>query len=461
MSNETADPLARLERIPVWPYGKVLLLLIGAGYFFAFFDIVNMGFALPSISSQLHTPISHVAIAINWNLWGYIVGALVISVFSDSFGRKRSVIAAMFLFTIGSLITAFTSSVSWIVFGRFVVGLGDGAMIAQVTTYLSELSPAKLRGRYTAVATSCAYFASAVVPFAALWLVPHYTWGWRGLLFIGAFGGIAGLIGTRYIVESPRWLVGKGRLNEAEKIVAAAEQVARRKIGQELPKVVALPEEPRAAGFPLKHLLHPRYLGYLILILVVWCWMYVGTYGFLGLSTTLLVQRGYSLSNSIGFESITSLGYLVGLVVSLLLADRVERKFLAVGFGLIYGVFTALIGFTTSGTEIMVLGFIQSIAIPSFFIAAYPLTAEHFPTSGRSSAVAATDGIGHFGGAIAAPLVLMVDGHAGFTGAFVFMGATIVIGSLLTMFTRRATGKSLNVVTARETLAPAPSDPAV
>lgn len=452
MAMTVSDPLARLERIPTWPFGKMLLVLIGLGYFFAFFDIVNMGFALPVISSQMHTPVSHVALAINWNLYGYIVGALVISFISDAFGRKISVICAMMLFTIGSLITAFTGSVEWIIIGRFIVGLGDGAMIAQVTTYLSELSPAKLRGRYTAVATSCAYFASAVVPFAALWLVPHYRWGWRGLLFIGAFGGIAGLLGTKYLIESPRWLVGKGRIEEADRIVSAAEAWAVRKTGAQLPAPVPLPQESHVGGFPLKHVLQPKYIGYLFLILIVWFWMYIGTYGFLGLSTTLLVQRGYSLASSIGFETVTSLGYIVGLVLSLFLADRVERKYLAIMFGIIYGLFTLLIGFAPTGGAIMVLGFIQSIAIPSFFIAAYPLTAEHFPTRGRSSAVASTDGVGHLGGAIAAPLVLAVDAHSGFTGSFAFMGATIILGSLLILFTKRATGKSLNVVTAEGTI---------
>ena len=98
----------------------------------------------------------------------------------------------------------------------------------------------------------------------------------------------------------------------------------------------------------------------------------------------------------------------------------------------------------------MLFGFIQKMSVTTFMIAAYPLTAEQYPTGIRSTAVATTDGIGHFGGAIAAPLILAVNAHAGFTGSFAFMGATMVIGALFATFARKATGKSLNVVNAAE-----------
>ena len=50
----TASVTARLDRIPVWPYERKLLWIVGAGYFFAFFDIVTISFAVPVIASQFH-----------------------------------------------------------------------------------------------------------------------------------------------------------------------------------------------------------------------------------------------------------------------------------------------------------------------------------------------------------------------------------------------------------------------
>ena len=52
-SRASRNPLARLDRIPVWPYERKLLWILGAGYFFAFFDIVTIAFALPVIAQLL------------------------------------------------------------------------------------------------------------------------------------------------------------------------------------------------------------------------------------------------------------------------------------------------------------------------------------------------------------------------------------------------------------------------
>ena len=61
-------PLARLDRIPVWPYEKRLLWVVGAGYFFAFFDIVTISFALPVIATQFHTSKGAVSLSVTSSL---------------------------------------------------------------------------------------------------------------------------------------------------------------------------------------------------------------------------------------------------------------------------------------------------------------------------------------------------------------------------------------------------------
>src|SRR6201993_5115756 len=83
-------PLSRLDRIPVWPYEKRLLWVVGAGYFFAFFDIVTISFALPVIATQFHVSMGAVALSVTSSLIGYIVGALADSQVADKWGRKLS-----------------------------------------------------------------------------------------------------------------------------------------------------------------------------------------------------------------------------------------------------------------------------------------------------------------------------------------------------------------------------------
>jgi putative MFS transporter len=64
------DPLARLDRIPVWPYERRLLWVVGAGYFFAFFDIVTISYALPVIATQFHVSKGTVSLSVTSSLIG-------------------------------------------------------------------------------------------------------------------------------------------------------------------------------------------------------------------------------------------------------------------------------------------------------------------------------------------------------------------------------------------------------
>lgn len=227
-------PLARLDRIPVWPYDRSLLWIVGAGYFFAFFDIVTIGYAIPVISEQFGVSTAAVSTAVTSSLVGYIIGAYVDSTIADIWGRRVSLAISVALFTLGTLVAAFSQGLTWLVVWRFIAGLGIGAEIASVTSYMGELSPAPLRGRYTSWATTFAYAGFAVVPIISYWLVPNYSWGWRALFVIGALGGLTILFMRRGLQETPRWLIARGRTSEAEAVVAAAEERARRRLGGEL-----------------------------------------------------------------------------------------------------------------------------------------------------------------------------------------------------------------------------------
>src|SRR5436309_8182016 len=195
-------PLARLDRIPVWPYEKRLLWVVGAGYFFAFFDIVTISFALPVIATQFHSSKGAVSLSVTSSLIGYIIGAFADSTIADKWGRKLSLEISVAVFSIGTVLAALSTNVTELIIFRFISGLGIGAEIAAVTTYIGELSPARLRGRYTSWATTCAYAGFAVVPFIARGLVPNFASGWRILFLIGALGGVTILFMRRGLPPS-------------------------------------------------------------------------------------------------------------------------------------------------------------------------------------------------------------------------------------------------------------------
>src|SRR5919199_2383939 len=444
---DTSHLLARLDRIPIWPYRYSLLVVIGAGYFFAFFDIVTIGYAMPVISEQFGVSTAAVSASITSSLIGYIIGAYADSTIADIWGRRLSLAISVGLFSVGTLVAAFSQNVPWLVAWRFIAGLGIGAEIAAVTTYIGELSPAPLRGRFTSWATTAAYAGFAVVPFISLWLVPNYSGGWRALFVIGALGGLTILFMRRGLQESPRWLLTRDRTSEAEEVVSAAEQRAQRRLGGELPPPAEVAQEVPTKSFPTLALLRPPYLWRVILLIAIWFIYYIGNYGWLDLAPSLLVSYGYDLKHSITFLLWSGVGFLVGALATTFFSDRIERKFSLIAIATVWGIVLLIIGlFPSSSTVITVFGFLASTTIGLLVPMLYTLTAEHFSTRSRATGVALTDGLGHLGAALAPYFILGAHGTWGFLGALGLMAVTGWVTAALLLLSARATGKSLENV---------------
>jgi MFS transporter, putative metabolite:H+ symporter len=443
-------PLARLDRIPVWPYEKRLLWVVGAGYFFAFFDIVTISFALPVIATQFHVSKGAVSLSVTSSLIGYIIGAFADSQVADKWGRRLSLAVSVTMFSVGTALAAVSWDVTSLIVFRFVSGLGIGAEIAAVTTYLGEISPAPLRGRYTSWATTAAYAGFAVVPFVARALVPNTAGGWRILFGIGALGGVTILFMRRGLPSSPRWLVSQGRTKEAAEIVAEAEETARENLddGEELPAPEPVPDEPPAERFPVRTLLRRPMAGRLALFIGIWFVYYIGNYGWLTLAPTLLTDKGYSLADSTTYLVVSGIGFLVGAFATTRFSDRFERKYSAAVFAVAWAISLLVIGLAVSPTIIIVFGFVASATVGLLVPLLYTYTAEHFTTNARATGVALTDGLGHIGGALAPLIVLGANSAWGFSGAFIVMAGTGVLTGALILLGIKATGRSLETATA-------------
>ncbi len=447
-----ASPAARLDRIPVWPYRYSVLVVLGLGYIFMFFDITNIAVGIPVFAKQFAVSEAAAAQTVTSSLVGYIVGALLISTMSDLFGRRRALLTSVALFSLGSILSAFSPSLSVLIVLRFFVGAGIGAEIAAVTTYLGEICPAAVRGRYTSWANVIGLCGLPLVPIIAVGVVPSFSWGWRLMLLIGAVGGLALLAGRKNLPESPRWLATHGRTEKAESVVAVAESRAQQRTGAPLPEVTLawVETEPRKSqGLPFAILLRRPYLTRVLVLVAIWIVYYIGNYGWVGLAPTLLVDKGYSLAESIGFTIGTALGYPIGALATVWFTDRIERKTALVLIGSVWTISLVLIGVFPSPGVIIGLGFLATATIGLWDPIMYTLTGEHFPTRARNLGLACGDGIGHVGGAIAPAIVLSAFAAFGFGGAFYVMAATGLIATLLTLLTVRATGRSLETVTER------------
>lgn len=437
------DLLARLNRIPVWSLPKSYLAIIGLGYFFTFYDISNIGFAMPAINEQFHLSNStSLFLALSVGLIGYIFGSFVIGTLSDRFGRYRMLILTFALTAIGSFGDALAPNIATLIVFRFITGVGVGADLNLVSTYISELAPSSQRGRITLLTFLIGILGQTITPFVALALVPHYTIGWRLLFGIGGLIAVIGLLLRFKLPESPRWQIHHGDAESAEvTILMMEERCIKRNIQLPAPAadVIDLKRD-----VPIRFLMEPVYLKRLLIFTLMWFFWYIGNYGFLGDAADLISTHGAGIGNSITYLAVGAIGYPVGTLMVLRIVDRLERKWLIFFTTIIWAIAMLLIAGYSGTTSIYIGSFCASLALGAYLQVAYTYTAEAFPTQARSTGFALSDGIGHAGGAVGAILLPALISKFSFFAGFAFIGFTGLLAGAFALLGPNTTGHHLD-----------------
>ncbi|CDS01330.1 related to myo-inositol transporter [Sporisorium scitamineum] len=149
---------------------------------------------------------------------GAILGSIVAGRMADWLGRKKVMIGSGILFLLGAMEQAASQVVRELVLGRVLVGLGVGMASMVVPTYLAEVAPTKVRGRVVGI-NSLLITGGQVVAYlvdAAFYNLPH---GWRWMVLAGGVPAVFQLVGMIYLDESPRWLVARGRIIRARRVL--------------------------------------------------------------------------------------------------------------------------------------------------------------------------------------------------------------------------------------------------
>ena len=169
-------------------------------------DVAIMGFLAPSIIQEWGITRAGFGWVMSAAPVGLMIGALAAGPSSDRLGRKTVLLASVLVFGLCSLVTAFTHGVTEMILMRFLTGIGLGAAMPNTTTLLSEYLPVRRRSLLITVMFVGFGVGSAVVGFAAGWMIPH--WGWRSVLIAGGvFPLILGPVLAMYLPESVRFML--------------------------------------------------------------------------------------------------------------------------------------------------------------------------------------------------------------------------------------------------------------
>ncbi|QMU29470.1 sugar porter family MFS transporter [Adhaeribacter radiodurans] len=198
-------------------------IVVALGGFLFGFDTAVISGAEKSIQQLWHlTTFEHgftVAIA----LIGTVLGAMFGGIPSDKFGRKATLFGIAILYLLSSLGTALAPDWSIFLVFRFLGGIGVGVSSVTAPLYISEIAPAKSRGKLVAMFQFNVVFGILISYLSNYLFAGTGDQDWRWMLGIQAVPSFIFLVTVLLVPESPRWLIiKKGRLEEAERTLKIA-----------------------------------------------------------------------------------------------------------------------------------------------------------------------------------------------------------------------------------------------
>jgi putative MFS transporter len=349
MQNEIATPLTersnvagRLERLPVSRFHIVAGCLIGAAMFFDGYDLALTGLVIPSLVKTGLLPDAMRDMFISLPLFGAAIGSIAAGAIGDRWGRRRLFLCNVAIYGIASPLCGLVHNVEALLVLRVITMLALGTQIPTGYSYLSELAPRLSRARFQA---TIALLVNGALPVGALiaWLIVPHTdrdTGWRVMFWLSGIAVLVALAPPSILPESPRWLAAVGRHDRADRIIAGIEQrMLRRGVELAAPAPMPLPVQDLGwsalfargirARFALAVLFQICHLS-AIFVLVSWL-------------PTIMVARGFGVQRAFSASAMTFVGGALGPLVSIVIADRFERRWLmafaavlAAVMGLIY-----------------------------------------------------------------------------------------------------------------------------
>ena len=283
--------VARLDRLPATRHIWTIVCLLSLGGSFEFYDLFMTGYIAPGLTaSGLFVKTSTSIFAMNSiaafvaaTFIGLFIGTMGLGFLADRFGRRKIFVYALLSYTAASVLMAFQHSAIGVNLFRLLAGIGLGIEMVTINTYVAELMPKDLRGRAFAITQVVPYLAVPLVALMSWWLVPQRPFGmdgWRWVVLAGAIGAALVWIIRLGIPESPRWLVSRGRLDEAERVTAQIERVVERQYGRTLPSPAPYVEAPPAVERRFGDILKTPYLKRTIMMSLFNVVQVIGFYGF-------------------------------------------------------------------------------------------------------------------------------------------------------------------------------------
>ncbi|GCD84534.1 MFS transporter [Parageobacillus thermoglucosidasius] len=359
---------------------RKLLGVAGLGWMFDAMDVGMLSFIIAALQKDWGLSAKQMGWIGSVNSIGMAAGALLFGLLADRIGRKNVFIITLLLFSIGSGLSALTTTLAAFLVLRFLIGMGLGGELPVASTLVSESVPAHERGKAVVLLESFWAVGWLLSAFISYFVIP--TYGWQTALLLATIPALYALYLRWGLPDSPRFASAhkeKTVWNNIAKVWSSA------------------------------------YRKETFMLWVLWFCVVFSYYGMFLWLPSVMVMKGFSLIKSFEYVLLMTLAQLPGYFSAAWLIERMGRKFVLITYLIGTAVSAYFFGNADSLALLMTSGILLSFFNLGAWGALYAYTPELYPTSVRGTGAGMAAAFGRIGGVLG-PL---------FVGYFVGNGLTV------------------------------------
>jgi len=418
----------RLDALPWTRKHSRILGGSGVGWALDAMDVGLISFVIAQLAVVWPAEAGQLGFVASAGFLGMAIGASLGGLLADKLGRRQVFAITLLIYGMFTGLSALSLSVGALIVLRFLVGLGLGAELPVASTLVSEFAPARIRGRVIVILESFWAVGWTAAALIGYFVIPTSDDGWRWALALGAVPAVWAIFVRLRLPESVRFLEGKGRHAEAEKIVAELETAAgvpTQEVANEAPVVAPSSSIGTLFGAPLRRRT--------ISLWLVWFCVNFAYYGAFIWLPTLLVAQGFSLVRSFEYTLIITLAQLPGYAASAWLVEKWGRRVTLAVFLAGSAISAGFFGTAGDVPTILAFGALMSFFNLGAWGALYAVTPELYPTRVRGTGAGWAAGFGRLASIIAplcVPALLAAGGVALPFGVFAGVFAIAAVAAL-------------------------------
>jgi putative MFS transporter len=363
-------------------------------------EIIAIGFVLPSIVATFAVGPAEAGLVGSLFFTGMMLGAWGFGVLADRLGRRTVFLLTIAMNALFALLSAFAPSFGVLLLWRFLTGAAVGGTLPVDYSLTAEYLPRRQRGRFLVYLESFWALGTVAIALIAWAVVPaRPDDGWRWIFGLNAIPGLLGLLVRLWVPESPRFLLLKGRVDEARRVLQRVARINRADV-----PVGELAALPPARAKTTATLFGPALRSRTLLLAAIWFGLSFGYYGVFTWLRPIFIGQGIAVLQTFWFLVVLAAAQVPGYLLAAHWVESLGRRPTLAIFLLGSAVASMVFALSTAPAVVIGASLLLSFSLLGAWGALYAYTPEVYPTEVRATGMGFAGAVARAAGIVAAQL---------------------------------------------------------